>query len=215
MSKPNFDTYIISDVTLLSRLYTYVDKLNPEFTVLDVETNSKIEKTADLFGIGLCFNTHKAFYIPFRTPSGNKIWSSQKELEIRDWLHKLCSNTKLIGHNIIYDVLVLENTLELYLTDYIYSDTILQKHAINEERPFALKEIAVEYLGSWADKAQEKLKEEVIARGGKWTQEQKDMYLASTETLGEYCCWDVILTFMLFELFEQRLEEVMATSAAL
>lgn len=205
MKQPDFSTYLISDDTLLERLYSYVENLQPEITVLDVETNSRHEKLADLYGIGLCFNANKAFYIPWRRPDGSRIWTESKELEIRDWILSICKKTKLIGHNIIYDVLVLEYNLELYLTDYIYSDTILQKHAINEERPFALKDIGVEYLGSWADKAQEKLKEEVLESGGKWIQKQKDMYLASTETLGEYCCWDVILTMLLFELFEERI----------
>lgn len=207
MQKPDFNTYIISDDNLLNRLYSYVDNLQPEITVLDVETNSQHEKIADLYGIGLCFSVSKAFYIPWRRPDGTKIWTQQKELEIRNWIEVICSKTKLIGHNIIYDVLVLENNLELYLTDRVYSDTILQKHAIDEERPFALKEIGVKYLGNWADKAQEKLKDEVSLAGGKWTMKQKDMYLASTETLGEYCCWDVILTLLLFNKFEKQIFE--------
>jgi DNA polymerase I-like protein with 3'-5' exonuclease and polymerase domains len=89
----------------------------------------------------------------------------------------------------------------------VYSDTIIQKHLLAEEPPFGLKEIAVAYLGPWADKAQETLMEEVLAMGGRWTKDEKDMYLATSQTLGSYCCWDTILTMKLFNLFEPQIVE--------
>lgn len=197
---------IVDSREKLVALVKYELDNNFNCVTLDVETDSTCEKIAKLYGIGLCFDDEKAFYIVWRDKLGKEIWSEDQKKYIISWVKTQASNKKLIGHNIIYDVLVLKNTLNIDLTHDIYSDTILQKHTLDEEPPFALKEISVNILGSWADKAQEKLKDNVIANGGKFTKNSKDMYLADTEILGEYCCWDVILTYKLFKIFEKRLE---------
>lgn len=203
--KPNFQTFIISTPDLFESLTTYANAVAGDFLAYDVETNSKIEKRADLYGIGLAFNTNKAFYIPWRKRDGSKYWDVFTENKIIIWLRETLLSRKLIGHNIIYDALVTENNLGIVIDDAIYADTILMRHSLVEDGDFALKEIAVLELGPWADKAQDTLMNEVLANGGSWTRDQKDMYLASTETLGDYCCWDVILTMMLFEIFEPKI----------
>lgn len=203
----NAETFVIDTYTLFLRLCSYYKKIDSEYVVLDVETDSSQEKIAKLYGIGLCFNEHKAFYIPWRDPNGNKIWNSEEEYNITYWLQHVCKSSKLIGHNISFDVLVLENNLGISLVDNIYSDTILMKHTLEEERPFGLKELAVKELGDWADKAQETLKEAVLAAGGKWSSDRKDMYLAPTTILAEYCCWDVLLTLKLYNIYQPRLEQ--------
>lgn len=200
------DTFIIDSREMLDRLYTYQEKLDENsLFVFDVETDGVFETVSKLYGMGFCFNENKAFYIPWRKPDGSSIWSAKEELEIKDWLLTTAKKFKLVGHNISFDVLIVENQLGISLVDYIYSDTILQKHTIDEEPPFALKELAVNELGDWADKAQENLKEAVIAAGGKWTNAQKDMYLAPTPVLAEYCCWDVLLTLKLFYIYQQKI----------
>lgn len=203
--KPNFQTFIISTPDLFESLTTYANAVSGDFLAYDVETNNKIEKKADLYGMGLAFNSNKAFYIPWRKRDGSKYWDALTEAKIHGWLKETLLTRKLIGHNIIYDALVTENNLGITIDEAIYADTILMRHSLVEDGDFALKEIAVAELGPWADKAQDTLMNEVLANGGSWTRDQKDMYLASTETLGEYCCWDVILTMMLFEQFEPKL----------
>lgn len=205
MLQPHFDSFLIKDINLFKSLETYASKVDSPYLVVDVETNSKIEKLAKLYGIGLAFTKHKAFYIPWCNPDGSFFWTETEMTTIKTWLAHIFSVKKIVNHNIIYDTLVIENNLGIVIDDYIYSDTILQRHCLEEDGPFALKEIAVMLLGPWADKAQEILKAEVVAAGGRWTKDQKDMYLASTNTLGEYCCWDTILTIILFEMFEEEL----------
>jgi len=207
MIKPEFSTYTISNIEDFNKLVRYTNQVNSQNIVLDVESNSEIEKIALLYGIGLCFNEKKAFYIVWRNKDGSETWTKEQQITISQWLEDTCSKFRLIGHNIIYDILVIENNLGINLTDYIYSDTILQKHTLEEEPPFALKEIATKELGDWADKAQDKLKENVLANGGKFVKTQKDIHLADTEILSEYCCHDVILTIMLFNIYESRLIE--------
>lgn len=203
----NPQVLIINTPELFERLKAYADKISSELFFLDCETDSAIPKTTNLYGIGVCFNLSKGFYIVHRTSDGKKVWTNEQEKQIADWLKQQATKRKLIGHNLIFDVLVLENNLNVYLTDDIYCDTILLKHTLDEERPHGLKETAVKYLGDWANKAQDKLKQNVLAKGGKWKKEQKDMYLADTEILAEYCVWDVCLTHSLYELLNPRLAE--------
>lgn len=206
MSKPNFETFIITNKSLFERLKNYADKVQSDIVAFDVETNGGPEKRTTLWGLGLAFTNQKAFYIPFKNADTTNYWSESESREITAWLKSILTTKKIIGHNIIYDALVTENNLGFKIDESIYADTILMRHSLNEEGPFALKEVAVESLGDWADLAQEKLKEEVLQAGGKWTKDQKDMYLASTKTLGEYCCWDVILTYLLFEKFDEKIK---------
>lgn len=204
---PKFDVYLVNDWSLFERLKTYCIAIKSEYLVLDIESDSLNEKKANIYGLGLCLSEHKAFYLVWRDKEGNKIWNENQQVQILDWLKSFVSTKKVIGHNIIYDALVLENDWKLSIIPYIYHDTILGKHCLDEENPFGLKEVAVQYLGPWADKAKEKLIENIKANGGKATKEQMDMYKADTNVLGEYCCWDVMLTYMLFSIFESKLEE--------
>lgn len=199
--------HIIYTENELERLFKYSLEVPSPFIFVDAETNSQYERKAKLWGFSICFNDQRAFYIPWRDKEGNMIWTKEQQDKISGWLLSICKVKKLINHNIIYDVLVFEYNLGIELTDYIYSDTILLKHTIDEEPPFALKELAVLELGPGANKAQETLKENVLANGGSWKKDQKDMYKADTEILGDYAMDDVLLTYKLFKIFDKRLRD--------
>lgn len=178
-----------------------------EYVSLDTETNSVIERKALLWGVGICFDDHEGFYFPIRDKEGNKFWSDEQEKAIAKWIAELCLTHKLIGHNIIYDVLVIKNNWGYDLTDYIYADTILMKHLVDEERPFGLKEVSVKYIGPGADLAQQELYESIRANGGKTTKENMEMFKADTQVLGRYCSWDVMLTKKLQDKFSVQVRK--------
>lgn len=208
--------YIIDSIEMLDRLFAYSNKIHKEYIVIDVETDSLVMQRVRLFGIGICFNTSKSFYIVWRDKAGNEIWNAEQQQIIKDWLFDVASKSKVICHNASYDILVLENTLQLYLADRVYCDTQLLKHTLDEERPFGLKDVSFNLFGPDSVKAQGALKQSVLDNGGRWSAEEKDMYKAETAILGEYCCWDVNLTMRLFEYYfpklkEQNLEELFFT----
>lgn len=171
----------------------------------DLETNSVNERTAKTWGIGLAFEEDEGFYLPIRKPNGEQYF--EDTAQVINLVNKLLLNKKVIGHNIIYDTIVWYWNTGTNITKHIFADTILMKHCINEERPFGLKEIAVQYLGPWADKAQQELLENIKANGGSITKTNMEMYKADTNILGVYCTWDVMLTFKLFNLFSKKLKE--------
>jgi DNA polymerase I-like protein with 3'-5' exonuclease and polymerase domains len=176
-----------------------------EYFTFDLETDSVQEKTAKIYGLGLCVKDNEAFYIPVRKPTGELFWTEQQLKSIYTWIYKCCRK-KLLGHNIIYDCLVFENNSGYDISPFIFCDTILLKHTLDEERPFGLKEVSVKYLGEWADKAQEALYASIEANGGSTTKDNLQMFKANTDVLGEYCGYDVVLTRKLFDLFSPRLK---------
>jgi DNA polymerase I-like protein with 3'-5' exonuclease and polymerase domains len=203
-----FETHFVDSDELFTRLKAYESKLDPSLPLtFDLETNNKEELKADIYGIGLCFTDSTAFYIPIKNPKGNLLFSPPKVKEIYQWIFTIAKKRGLCGWNVLYDILVFDYNTGYVMDDFVVLEGMLMKHLLDEEPPFALKENAVRYLGNWADKAQQVLKDEVLAKGGRWTKDEKDMYLASTKTLGEYCCWDVILTNLLCKEFYPTLEE--------
>jgi len=200
-------TYMISTQEEWNDFKTFVNSTWKDIDVVafDIETNALEEVIAEVWGIGLAFQEKEAFYFPLRTDTGG--YTELNEAEVVDFISNLLLSKKIIGHNLVYDTLVWKHRYDIELFKAIYSDTILMKHALDEEPPFGLKEIAVRELGEWADKAQQAMIDNIKSKGGTTTKANFEMWRCDTQLLGEYCCWDVMLTFQLFELFQARLEK--------
>ena len=203
----NFDSYIIDTNESFNELKQLVFDNDYKIVSLDLETDSVNEQKAKIYGIGIAFESNVAYYLPIRHNDTSMFWPSDIQQSIFDWVTTLCNTYNLIGWNLSYDTLVWEYNTGYTISHLIHTDCMLLKHLINEERPFGLKEVAKAYLGDWADKAKEKMAESVQANGGEITQKNFEMFKADTEVLGEYCCWDVLLTRQLYELFEPELDK--------
>jgi DNA polymerase I-like protein with 3'-5' exonuclease and polymerase domains len=203
----NIDVFFVDSWQGFVDLKSYVEKGKFEFVSLDLETNSGSEKKAQIFGIGLAYSNKEAFYIPVRDNSANLKWTTDELHQIYRWIFSTCKTHKLIGWNLVYDVLVFENNSGFVIADDIFCDGILLKHTLDEEMPHGLKDTAVKYLGEWADKAKEVLFANIKANGGRTTQDHMEMWKADTDVLGEYCGWDTILAYRLYEYFAPKLKE--------
>lgn len=200
------NTFLIDTFPKFLELQSYSEQ-EFEYVALDTETDSVIERKASIYGVGLCFLPDEAFYIPFRHPNGDKWWGEEEEKHIISWIKYKCSNLKILCHNGVYDILVIKYNWGFDLSDFLYADTILMKHLVDEERPFGLKEIAVKYLGPNSDKAQKTLYENIEKNGGRTTKDNMEMWKADTNVLADYCAWDVLLTRQLFDLFDVKIRQ--------
>lgn len=199
--------FILDTIEKLESFREYVSENSFAEVAFDLETNDKMEAKAVTWGIGLTFDGEEAFYIPVRTKTAELYFNKAVVDDIVNFVSSTVQSKRIITHNGLYDILVWEYNTGVDLTASLYADTILYKHLVDEERPFGLKEVAVKYLGAWADKAQEALYENIKANGGSTTKDNTQMWKADTEVLGEYCCFDVILTFRLYKLFRERIEK--------
>ena len=155
----------------------------------DLETDSVSEIQANIYGVGLSLHSDEGYYIPIRNKNGEMFFGDKLTESLLRLLSNKLSGRKLIGHNIIYDVLVWKHSTGVDLTPNVHADTILMKHTIAEEPPFGLKELAVLEFGEGADLAQQELYENIKLNGGSTTKTNMQMFKADTEVLGKYACF--------------------------
>jgi DNA polymerase I-like protein with 3'-5' exonuclease and polymerase domains len=205
--QPNFNLYIIDSEESFKELQELVKTSSSKIVSFDLETDSVKEKKAQIYGIGLSFEKDTAFYFPIKRSDTSDYWSIDSRNRIYDWVSNLFNQFNMIGWNLSYDTLVWEYNTGTKISQLIHTDCMLLKHVINEERPFGLKECAVTYLGSWADKAKDRMVDSIKANGGEVTQKNMEMFKSDTDILGEYCMYDVLLTRLLYEQFEPELDK--------
>lgn len=166
------------------------------------ETSRKNTKTEQIFEKGFlrCPWTGGVFTETVR-PKEYQVPEEVKRF-LEKWL--LHSEAQIIMHNAPFDVLMIESTIAIDITDKIWCDTALLKHTVDENTKHGLKETAVlwaEALGfdTAADKEQQEMGASVIRNGGVFNKNNKMIWRTSPDIMGKYACQDTILTFGLYE----------------
>jgi DNA polymerase I-like protein with 3'-5' exonuclease and polymerase domains len=123
------------------------------------------------------------------------------------------SNKHLIMHNGGFDTKICFHNLQVDLLTNFKADTQLMRHTLQEEGPFALKDIAIELADKIgisqeevANQEQLELEENVKSNGGSWKKSDKEIYKADLKVLAKYACADTDLTLRLFNYFEKELK---------
>lgn len=133
----------------------------------------------------------------------------------KEWV---TSGAQLLLHNAPFDALFIEKNFGFDIAPYIFADTLLMKHVLDENTSKGLKETAIlwsEELGvpaeQMANQEQLELGTSVIKNGGKYSKGEKHLWRASLEHMYKYAIADTFLTFGLFEVamkkFEMEFEE--------
>lgn len=198
-------------------LSEFITDLNSvEIIAYDTETTGLNVRKDKVIGFSVSCIEGTGWYLPLY------IWNKEKqelipqswELSVSKEILHLLSTKKLIMHNASFDVRVTVSNFGISLISALHADTQLMKHTLQEEGPFALKENAVIYAKEIgldnqdaANQEQLELEENVIANGGKWKKDQKDMYMADLEVLSKYAIADTDITLRLFNYFESQLVE--------
>lgn len=192
---------MVKEVSDARQVLTYLTE--NDFVAFDIETNSSEEIEAEVIGIGVSCDFDEGYYFPI------KVWNTEEktlvpfwkrsELNVTEYVKEFCQillGKNLIMHGGVYDIVTMQHRYGIDLTPALFCDTILLKHTVDEEHPFALKSLATKYKKAMgfseeelANQEQEDLKEAVKKAGGKWTAKQKDMYMAPVDILGKYCCF--------------------------
>jgi DNA polymerase I-like protein with 3'-5' exonuclease and polymerase domains len=165
---------------------------------LDFETNGLNVFNDLIIGFSVALFEDEGFYFVLRE------WDGEQLKEVNPSLTKKCyeliaelKDWKIIGHNLLFDVLMFSSNSGFDLTESIYLDTQLLKHTVDSNRPHALKDCIRKYFGDTWTQEQADLKEAVLSQKGKWNKENKEMYKAPSDILGKYGAADVCLTLKL------------------
>jgi len=193
-----------------------VDHLNSvEYVAYDTETTGLNVRKEEVIGFSFTGSVKLGYYLPLyqwnnktQELEDHPTFNTIKQRQLLDIL----KTKKLIMHNASFDVRITANFFKVNLLTSLHADTQLMEHTLNEEGPFALKEVCTikaKELGldlqDFANQEQLELKESVIANGGKWINAQKDIYKGDLAIISKYACADVDLTLRLFLYNEQRL----------
>lgn len=178
---------------------------------VDTETDG-LTRFRKCLGVSFAFE-ETCVYVPLLKWSGSALVSFWDDLDreavyftVKKWLKD--SKKQWVGHNLVFDIITLDNAFGVDITPQALSDTALLHHTcISEDPPHGLKPLAVKYISKDADSAQTDLEENVIANGGVWTKENKEFYRADPAILGRYGALDPYYTLKLHELWYPEIQK--------
>lgn len=181
------------------------------YVAFDTETDGLNVRKNKVIGFSFSTVVNQGYYYPIWE------WDGVNLITLPDYgqdhLLKALQQKKLIMHNGAYDTKICFNNLNTDLLSSLHADTMLMRHTLAEEGPFALKDIAVQLSSEIgisqdevANQEQLELEENVKAKGGSWKKSNKEMYKADLNILAKYACADTDLCLRLFYYFESQLD---------
>ncbi len=167
---------------------------------VDTETDSLDSLNANLLGISFCFKEGEAYFVSLKNlEESDNLFGENKEKAFLKKIKEILENEKIekIGHNIKYDIQVLEN-YKINISGKIF-DTMIASYLLNpESRQHSLDNLSY-YELNW-----EKIKSEELFSE---KEKIKDFSKINIEKLAIYSCEDVDFTFKLKNKLEKKLKE--------
>jgi DNA polymerase I-like protein with 3'-5' exonuclease and polymerase domains len=131
---------------------------------------------------------------------------------IRSWFGQ--PQKRLIMHNAPFDILFIEFSLGINLTENLFCDTVLLKHIIDENSSNGLKETAILWSKRLGIPVQEQANQEqievgrsIVRNGGDFGKKRKTIWRADLPFNGKYAVADTFLTYGVFEVGIKQLSE--------
>lgn len=182
---------IISDSKDIQSMVDFI--VNNKKISFDIETTGLNPRKDSVVGFGVSNESEGYYIIHQKYVNGTlvEVISKQECINVLNLLTK----SEWIGHNSSFEARFCLHYFGINLKDSIWSDSMLLKHTVDEESPFALKEIAEKLFGVDAKKEQMDMLKSVKDNGGS----EKEYYKADAELLGKYCIQDCLLTFAINE----------------
>lgn len=198
---------LVTEKSALDELIAKLDQ-QPHF-VIDTETTSVQWQKADLVGIAIAFEAHQAFYIPLahRLEDDDKTAQQLDLAETLAALKPILENPTVgkIGQHLKYDAHILSR-YDIDLIGDIHSspnnwamDTMLASYVLNAAATrHGMDDLARHYL-----QTQTITFEDVAGKGAKQVSFDK----VAIDIARDYACEDADITYQLFEVFRQKLDD--------
>ncbi len=180
--------------------------------VFDTETTSTNALQAELVGVSISMKPHEAWYVAVAPPEADKgsgLFEDKKSAEKgrteglnRELVCKKLKpilenpNTKKIGHNIKYDMLVLSQ-FGVAVRGKIF-DTMVASYVLRADGRHGMDDAAAEYL-----KYRTVTYDDLTGTG----KERKNLRDIDLQAVSDYSCEDADITFRLYKVFEKKLRD--------
>ncbi len=168
-----------------------------ERVAFDTETTSTDSMVASLVGLSISWGEEQAVYVPTPMPDET---STEDVLAL---LVPALDGKKIIGHNLKYDLTVLERHGHVLKGELF--DTMVAHYLIAPQEGHALADVARKYLSYRMVPI-----EDLIGKG----KNQISMRDVDLDKAGPYACEDADVTFRLWSVLEEKLEEEGLTEIA-
>jgi len=162
---------------------------------IDTETTSLNAMRADLVGISISWQPHKAFYLPIKAPMGTKHLDLAA---VRRMLAPILADesVKKIGQNIKYDLHILQNAG--LPVKGIYFDTMVASYCLDPGRSHSMDNMALDFLNYECIPISS-----LIGKG----KNQLTFDMVDTAPACEYAAEDADITLQLYHYLKDRLEK--------
>jgi len=179
--------HLVNTETAFKRL---LDKLKAAQSIcIDTETTSLHPIDAELVGIGFGLTRGEAYYVPLN--------GALNPDDVLKALKPILTSTPLFGHNLKYDLHILEShgiTIKTIAFDTMLASYLLAPHRSRH---------GLDYLAKEHFHITKTPIKKLIGTGKK----EITMKEVPIETVSDYCCEDIDVTFQLKELFEPQIKE--------
>lgn len=182
-----------------------------DIVAVDCETTG-VEKDSQIIGMSVSCDITEAYYVILH--EWNKETQKLDELETTQTildLVKALVDKRIVGHNFMFDAIMIKNNFGIDLMPYCFTDTMILAQIVDENRMVGLKELGASIFGEESRDEQVAMKASVQANGGTLTKDKYELYKADSELMARYGAKDAILTLKLFyhlvpQLYEQGLD---------
>ena len=192
-------TYHLVDTT--DTFEVFLSQLKKQKSIsLDTETTHILPRWAELVGLSFSWEENEAWYLPVRSPPGERHLDPQDTLSaLRGILED--PTVEKIGQNLKYDIIVLRAAgVNLAGTAF---DTMVASYLLDAgQRNHNLDDLALDYLGHTTIKISE-----LIGSG----KNQKLMDEVPTRAVADYAGEDALLPVRLHPILDKKLDEYQLT----
>ena len=196
---------VIRTLADLSQLHSNI--CDKDIIAFDIETTGT-DISSEIIGISFCAELGTAYYVvlSYWDVTSQSLISLETKQGIKDILLKL-QGKSLIAHNAIFDASLIEKSYGVSLMPYVWVDTMILAHLLDENRRVGLKELALSIWGEESTLEQREMKESVTKNGGVLNKTLYELYKADSELIARYGAKDTILTLKLLYHLLPQLEE--------
>ncbi len=195
-NKKSFKAVLLNDSEKLNKTLDAIDDDIP--IAFDTETNSLESKEAKIVGFSFCIDEKEAFYVPINHSYLGALSQISMD-QAKEAIEKILSHP-LIGQNLKYDLVILENNFNLKKSN-ILADTMILSWLLNPEASASLDNLAKRMFNHDMIKFKD-----VVKKG-------EDFSSVPIEEATDYAAEDAWMTYKLYHKLISLLDEELLKEA--